>query len=49
MGLVWDRQYMLENIKKLNGVSIFIGNIIEGVEEEYNIANELGIDIIVIP
>lgn len=49
MGLVWDRQYMLENIKKINGVSIFIGNIIEGVEEEYKLANELGIDIIVIP
>jgi hypothetical protein len=47
--LVWDRRLMLENIKKTNGVAIFIGNMIEGVKEEYDIAVELGIDCIVIP
>lgn len=47
--LCWDRQLMLENIKKVNGISIFIGDIIEGVKEEYDIAQNLGIDIILIP
>ena len=45
-GLVWDRRYMLENIKKCNGLSLFIGDIKEGVKEEYEIAKELNIDII---
>ena len=49
LGLVWDRRYMLENLKKINGTAIFIGNIIEGVKEEYDIAQELGIDCILIP
>lgn len=49
MGLVWDRIYMLENIKKLNGVSIFIGEIKEGVLEEYETAKRLGVDCILIP
>lgn len=48
-GLCWDRQYMLENIKKCNGVSLFIGEIIDGVKEEYDIAKKLGVDIILIP
>ena len=47
--LCWDRKLMLENIKKVNGISIFIGEIIEGVKEEYDIAQELGIDCIIIP
>lgn len=47
--LCWDRKLMLENIKKVNGISIFIGEIIEGVKEEYDIAQELGIDCILIP
>lgn len=49
LGLVWDRRYMLENLKKINGTAIFIGNIIDGVKEEYDIAQELGIDCILIP
>lgn len=47
--LYWDRRLMLENIQKINGISIFIGDIIEGVKEEYDIAQELGIECIVIP
>ena len=47
--ICWDRRYMLENIKKCNGVAIFIGEIIDGVKEEYDIAVELGIYCILIP
>jgi hypothetical protein len=47
--LYFDRLSMLENIKKLNGLSIFIGDISGGVKEEYEIAKDLGIDIILIP
>jgi hypothetical protein len=47
--LCLDRQYMLENIKKCNGVALFIGEIIDGVKEEYVKAKELGVDIVLIP
>lgn len=47
-GLHWDRRLMLENLKKLNGVALFIGEIKEGVKEEYDMALELGIDIVLI-
>lgn len=47
--LHWDRRLMLENILKVNGISIFIGDIIDCVKEEYDIAQELGIDCIIIP
>ena len=46
---VWDRRLMLENIKKLNGLSLFIGGVTGGVKDEYSIAKELNIDCIVIP
>lgn len=49
LGLVWDRRYMLENLAKLNGVAIFIGEIKEGVSDEYALAKELGIECILIP
>ena len=49
MGITWDRIYMLENIHKLGGISLFIGDIVEGVETEYKLASELGINIIHIP
>lgn len=48
-GLVWDRNLMFENIKKTNGVSIFIGEIVYGVKDENDIAKELGCNIILIP
>lgn len=44
--LVYDRRYMLENLKKLNGVCFFVGNLTEGVKEEHALAVELGLDII---
>ena len=47
--IYWDRRLMLENLKKLDGVAIFLGEIKEGVEEEYKIAQELGIECILIP
>ena len=47
-GLVWDRRYMLENLAKLNGLAVFIGEIKEGVQEELEIAKELGIDVLLI-
>lgn len=45
-GLVWSRQLMLENLAKLGGTAIFVGEIKEGVKEEYDIAEKLGLDII---
>ncbi len=48
-GLVWDRLLMLENLKKLNGVAIFIGEVKEGVLEEFNIVKDLDIEHILIP
>jgi hypothetical protein len=39
---------MLENLKKLNGVALFIGEIKEGVEEEHNLALQLGVECILI-
>jgi hypothetical protein len=47
-GLVWDRRLMLENLKKLNGVALFIGDIKDGVREEYELCQELNIDWIII-
>lgn len=41
-----SRLLMLQNLKRLNGVAIFIGDIIDGVNEEYQLAKELNIEII---
>lgn len=48
-GLEWDRRLMLENIAKLGGVSVFVGEIKEGVKEEYDLAQQLGVECILIP
>ena len=48
-GINHDRILMLENLAKLNGLAIFIGNINEGVATEYGLAKELGIECILIP
>lgn len=48
-GLVWDRRLMLENLAKLKGVAVFIGEIKEGVKEEYELCQELNIDCVLIP
>lgn len=33
-----DRALMLRNLKKVGGTAVFVGNIIEGVQDEYNLA-----------
>ena len=48
-GLEWDRLLMLENLAKLKGVAVFIGEIKEGVAEEYKIVQDLGIEVLLIP
>ena len=48
-GLVWDRQLMLENLKKVNGIALFIGEITGGVEKELKLCKELDIEFILIP
>lgn len=48
-GLVWDRQLMLENLKKCNGIAVFIGEIKDGVKVEFDLVQELGIDYVLIP
>ena len=49
LGLLWSRKLMLENIKKTNGVAVFVGEIKEGVEEELRLAQNAGVEIIHIP
>jgi len=46
--LCWDRRLMLENLKKVNGIAIFIGEITGGVNDEFEIVKELGIDHVII-
>lgn len=45
-GLELDRKLMLENLAKLNGLSIFVGEIKDGVLEEFKLVKELGIEYI---
>jgi hypothetical protein len=44
-----SRIQMLENIKRLGGVAIFIGEVRDGVLEELNLAKEIGTVFILIP
>ena len=48
-GLEWDRRLMLENLAKLNGLAIFVGEIKEGVSEELQLCLELGVETLIIP
>lgn len=48
-GLEWDRIYMLENLKKVNGLAIFIGDLKEGVLEDFKTVQDLGIEFLLIP
>lgn len=48
-GLAWDRTLMLENLSKLNGVAVFIGDIVDGVKNEYDLCVLMNIDILLIP
>ena len=43
-----SRLLMLQNLKRLNGVALFVGEIKDGVKEEYELATQLGIECIVI-
>lgn len=50
LGITWDRRLMLENLKKIGGIAIFLGDINAiSVIEEYKIAMEQGIECIMIP
>lgn len=46
MNLEEDRKAMLENLKKLNGTALFLGELKGGVLVEYEMAKELGIEIV---
>jgi len=43
------RANMITTVNRAHGTAIFIGDIIEGVLEEYNLAEQSGINIIKIP
>lgn len=47
-GLEWDRLLMLENLAKLKGIAVFIGEIKEGVADELKIVQKLGIEYLLI-
>jgi len=44
--LLTDRADMLANLKRLNGVAIFLGDLSGGVSEELSLAELIGVDII---
>lgn len=41
-----DRHLMLQNLQRVGGVAIFIGDIIDGVEEEYELCGKIGVSIV---
>ena len=43
------RFLMLQNLKRVNGVAIFVGEIKEGVKYEYELAKKMGVRIVEIP
>jgi len=44
-----DRLLMLQNLKRVHGVAIFVGEIKDGVKDEYELAKQLGVDTVIIP
>lgn len=44
-----SRIHMLKTIERLGGICVFIGEIKEGVAEEFKLATEIGCQIITIP
>ena len=38
-----DRVLMLQNLKRIGGLAIFVGDIKDGVKEEYDLVVEMGI------
>jgi len=47
-GLGMSRLLMLQNLKRLSGVALFIGELKEGVKEEYELAVQIGVECILI-
>lgn len=43
-----DRLLMLQNLKRLNGIAIFVGNIVDGVREELELAKQIDVKTIII-
>lgn len=48
-GIHWDRKLMLENLYNVGGVALFVGEIKDGVKDEFEMVKRLGIDFIIIP
>lgn len=46
--LPMSRLLMLTNLKRVNGMALFVGEIKEGVKEEWDLAQSMGIDCICI-
>ncbi len=44
-----SRLLMLKNLKRLNGIALFIGEVKEGVKDEYELAAQIGVECILIP
>ena len=44
-----SRLLMLQNLKRLNGIALFVGEVKEGVKEEYELATQIGVECILIP
>lgn len=43
-----SRFLMLQNLKRVGGVAVFVGEIKDGVKEELELAEELGVEIIIL-
>lgn len=43
-----DRMLMLQNLKRLNGIAIFVGKIEGGVENELGFAQNIGLETVII-
>lgn len=43
-----SRELMLENLKRLDGLAIFVGDIVDGVFEEYDIVFSKGVNVMIL-
>jgi hypothetical protein len=41
-----DRIAMIQTVRDANGVAVFVGNIVDGVKDEYDICKDYGIGIL---
>ena len=48
-GIHWDRKLMLENLYNVGGIALFVGEIKDGVKDEFELVQRLGVDFIIIP